>query len=137
MDISSIKISLGALAILVLLTIHAPVTYAQIIHSKHPQEDYQSGYGHGVADAQPCGSHCYAYVWQSPNGFINQTKEWIDGYVTGFCSISGPDTEMDEPEADFDCNKGPSSAGWMVGHTIDGEFTSKFRERNISHSGMK
>ena len=35
---------------------------------------------------------------------IRQTQ-WIDGYVTGFCKISGPNTSMDEHEADFDCNK--------------------------------
>ena len=60
----------------------------------------------------------YIYVWKSPNGFINQTDSWIDGYVTGFCKIAGPDTGMDEDEADFDCNKGPSSAGWMIGPTV-------------------
>ena len=61
---------------------------------------------------------CIAYVWKSPNGFINQTDAWIDGYVTGFCKIAGPDASMDENEADFDCNKGPSSAGWMIGTTV-------------------
>ena len=25
---------------------------------------------------------------------------------------------MDEDEADIDCNKGPSSAGWMIGFTV-------------------
>ena len=30
------------------------------------------------------------------NGFINQTNDFIDGYVTGFCSIAGPDASMDE-----------------------------------------
>ncbi len=45
--------------------------------------------------------------------------------------LVGPDTEMDEPEADFDCNKGPSSAGWMVGATITGNYTSRFPERNL------
>lgn len=52
------------------------------------------------------------------NGFINQTKEFIDGYVIGFCSIAGPDSSVDEDEADFWCSDGPSSAGWMIGYTI-------------------
>jgi len=82
------KIIFGALAVLVLLTIRSPMTYAQIIHSKHPHEDYQSGYEHGVADASDdCKDPripCIAYVWKSPNGFINQTNDFIDGYVTGF-----------------------------------------------------
>jgi hypothetical protein len=37
------------------LLIGAQSAYAQAIHSKHPQEDYQSGYDHGIADASdPC-----------------------------------------------------------------------------------
>jgi hypothetical protein len=90
--------------------------------SKHPQADFKSGYGHGVADAS---DHCkdpripsIAYVWKSPNGFINQTDSFIDGYVTGFCKVAGVNASMDEDEADFDYNRGPSSAGWMIGFTI-------------------
>jgi hypothetical protein len=30
---------------------------------------------------------------------------------------------MDEPEADFWCKDGPMSAGWMVGATINGNYT--------------
>ena len=119
--------SISAFAIVGLL-IGAPSAYAQIIHSKHPQEGYQSGYDLGAADtSDPCNSdpriecHGPAYVWKSPNGFINQTNDFIDGYVTGFCKIAGPHAMMDEPEADFWCKEGPKSAGWMVGHTIDGE----------------
>lgn len=110
--------------IVVSLLLGAPNVYAQTgaLVSKHPQTDYKSGYDHGVADASDdCKDPripCIAYVWKSPNGFINQTDSWIDGYVTGFCKISGPNTEMDEDEADFDCNKGPSSAGWMIGFTV-------------------
>lgn len=114
--------------------IDAQSVYAQIgaPPSEHPKVDYQLGFKWGVRDAQlKCGPHCNStnvYIWHSPNGFINQTKEFIDGYVTGFCKITGPNSEMDEPEADFDCNKGPSSAGWMIGHTITGTYTSKFNQ---------
>jgi hypothetical protein len=90
----------------VLLMIGAQSAFAQTgaLLSKHPQADFKSGYDHGVADAsEPCN---------------NPPPTWIDGYVTGFCKISGPDTGMDEDEADFDCNKGPSSAGWMIGFTV-------------------
>jgi hypothetical protein len=37
---------------------------------------------------------------------------------------------MDEPEADFWCKDGPKSAGWMVGKTVTGTYTSKFPSRN-------
>ena len=37
---------------------------------------------------------------------------------------------MDEPEADFYCSDGPKSAGWMVGPTINGNYT-KFPSRNL------
>jgi hypothetical protein len=120
------KVLLGALAILVLM-IEAQSAYAQTgaLISKHPQADFKSGYDHGVADAsEPCNNpppntcNRYPYVWQSPNGFINQTDSWIDGYVTGFCKIAGPNASMDEDEADFWCKDGPKSAGWMIGFTI-------------------
>jgi hypothetical protein len=38
---------------------------------------------------------------------------------------------MDEPEADFWCKDGPKSAGWMVGPTINGNYTSKFPSWNL------
>ena len=109
-----------------------------VIHSDHPQADFRSGYDHGISDASdPCNNdpriecHGLAYVWKSPNGFINQTDDFINGYVTGFCKIAGPDTSMDELEADFWCKDGPKSAGWMVGPTINGNYTSKFPSRNL------
>ena len=117
------KIVIGIVAILVLM-IGAQSAYAQMgaLKSKHPVVDYLSGYYYGLCDANDdCKDPritCIAYVWKSPNGFINQTDAFIDGYVSGFCKISGPDTGMDEDEADFDCNKGPSSAGWMIGPTV-------------------
>ena len=33
-----------------------------------------------------------------------------------------------ELEADFWCNDGPDSAGWMIGHTVTGTYTSKFNQ---------
>jgi hypothetical protein len=37
---------------------------------------------------------------------------------------------MDEPEADFWCSDGQYSAGWMVGQTVTGNYTSKFGPAN-------
>src|SRR6185437_8790984 len=109
-------------AIMISLLIGAPSANAQVINSNHPNADFKSGYEHGIADASdPCNDPrvpCLAYVWKSPNGFINQTNDFIDGYVTGFCKIAGPDASMDEPEADFWCKDGPKSAGWMIGRTV-------------------
>ena len=102
------KVVLSAMAtvgILVLMTVGAPAAYAQVIHSKHPQADFKSGYKLGIADASdPCKDPkipCLAYVWKSSNGFINQTNDFIDGYITGFCKVAGPDASMDEPEELF------------------------------------
>jgi hypothetical protein len=101
--------------IIVVLMIGTPSAYAQVIHFEHPQADYQSGFKHGVADASDqCKDPrvpCLAYVWKSPNGFINQTDDFIDGYVTGFCKIAGPDASMEEPEADFWCKDGSKVSG--------------------------
>jgi hypothetical protein len=48
-------------------------------------------------------------VYMGPgHGFINQTKEFTDGYVLGFCSVAGSDASMDEDEATFWCSDGPS-----------------------------
>lgn len=74
----------------------------------HPQADFKSRYDHGIADASdPCNNPrvpCLAYVWKSPNGFINQTNEG---------------------------RSGPKSADWMVGETLTGTYTSKFPSRNL------
>jgi hypothetical protein len=92
--------------------IGAPSAFAYAPSSKHPISDMLPGYDHGVDDAKdPCEPECHIYIWHSPNGFINQSKELIDGYVLGFCSIAGPDASMDEHEADFWCSDGSYSAG--------------------------
>ena len=95
-----------------MMLIIMPSAYDQSVHSDHPQADYKAGYEHGIADASdPCNDPrvpCLAYVWKSPNGFINQTDDFIDGYTTGFCKIAGSDASMDEPEADFWCKQYPN-----------------------------
>jgi len=77
------------IAIIASLMIGAPSAFAYAPSSKHPISDMLPGYDHGVDDAKdPCEPECHIYIWHSPNGFINQTKELIDGYVLGFCSIA-------------------------------------------------
>ena len=89
--------------------IGAPSAFAQLgaPHSKNPQTAFQSGYKWGVHDAKdPCKPDCRnVYVWQPDKTFYFHTKEFIRGYMTGFCSVVGPDSGMDENEASFDCTK--------------------------------
>ena len=52
------------------------------------------------ADQDKCdGNH--DYVAQPDKGFINQTKEFIDGYITAWCSVNPPGSGMDSDEAGF------------------------------------
>ena len=81
------------------------------------KSDMLSGYDHGVNDANKP-EYRDLYIWLSPHGFINQTKEFIDGYVLGYCSIR-PNTGMDEDEADFWCSDGPESACLDVGRSAE------------------
>jgi hypothetical protein len=120
------KIVISVIGIIVLL-IGAPSAFAQSVLSKHPQADYQSGLKWGIHDARDKHN---TYLFRPGNGFINQTDSFIDGYVIGFCSIAGPNASVDEPEGDFFCSDGPKSAGWDVGHAINGVFTSKFPPHN-------
>jgi hypothetical protein len=80
---SEMKAIIGV-AVLVLMAMSvstsAQSAYAQGIHSNHPHADFKSGYDHGISDASlkcrdPIRIPCLAYVWKSPNGFINQTDD--------------------------------------------------------------
>jgi len=124
------KVVFGALAVIILL-IGAQSVFAQTGAplSKHPQAAYKSGFNHGLtdgknscirpgADQDKCdGNH--DYVAQPGKGFINQTKEFINGYITAWCSVNLPGSGMDSDEAAFDCGKGPSSADWLIASSID------------------
>jgi hypothetical protein len=45
---------------------------------------YQSGYEHGIHDAKNSGNW---YILQPGKGFEFHSKEFVRGYVTGYCSI--------------------------------------------------
>ena len=123
------KVIPGALAVVILL-IGAQSAFAQLgaPHSKNPQAAYQSGFNWGIHDAK---DEHNTYLFRPGNGFINQTDSFIDGYIIGYCSVAGPNVSFDEPEGDFSCKDGPKSAGWMVGHTVNGNYTSKYSSRNL------
>jgi hypothetical protein len=101
------KIVIGALAIVVLMTI-AQSTFAQAPLSKHPQADYQSGFEHGVSDGKDSCLHpdgCHWYILGKDKGFAFHTKEFIRGYITGWCTSSPPGGGSDADQARFECGK--------------------------------
>jgi hypothetical protein len=59
------------------------------------------------------------------NGFINQTRQFIEGYINGWCSDpkyaggGGSDAE----QADFNCDDGPNSARWALPGSVDSNNT--------------
>lgn len=71
---------------------------------------YQSGYDHGVSDANSQG---HWYITQPGKGFQFHTSEFVHGYVDGFCSIR-PGMSSDADEAMWDCSRGFSSAAWVT-----------------------
>ncbi|HEY7079698.1 MAG TPA: hypothetical protein VH500_08355 [Nitrososphaeraceae archaeon] len=82
--------------------------------------DYQSGFKHGVADANinTTGSNVdLYYIHQPGKGFADHTTAFVDGYIKGWCSITGPGSGIDVNDdenpptiASFDCDKGLISA---------------------------
>ena len=60
---------------------------------------------------------------QPGKGFINQTMEFIKGYIIGWCTFN-PKSGIDSDEASFDCEKGPDSADSLIPTTANGYWTS-------------
>ena len=92
---------------------------------------YKSGFTHGVNDAyvqgnitcdvNSCTSAAY-YITQPGQGFADHNRNFIDGYIGGFCLITSPtefninDTSgLDTKQASFSCGKGPDSASPLPG----------------------
>ena len=134
------KIVLGVIAVVVLL-IGASVfpmekqqsAYAAELKdaplSKHPRADIIAGLAIGKADAEAGCNYpdgCHMWIFMRGNGFINQTQEFIRGYVHGFCSTpefaggGGSDAE----QADIRCDKGPEAAAWATPGSLDTNNTT-------------
>ena len=65
---------------------------------------YQSGYNHGVGDAQKAAHGLGGNDWQQPGkGFAFHTPEFNRGYVDGFCSIAGSGSGSDANQGTFEC----------------------------------
>ena len=102
------KIVISAVAVLVLMI---------GTQSAFAISDYQSGFNHGVIDGKDSCPHpdgCHWYILQPGKGFADHTWKFVQGYVTGFCSVS-PGTSSDADQATWDCAKGPESASWVSG----------------------
>jgi hypothetical protein len=106
-------------ALLIALMIGAPSVYAETA--------FQSGFKHGVADANhkdpECAPHQFPcprptdYIHQPGKGFAFHTTEFVNGYIKGWCSVMGSgsgidvnDDEIPPTVVSFDCDKGLSSA---------------------------
>lgn len=67
---------------------------------------YQSGYNHGLSDAQKAapglGGNNW-YITQPEKGFAFHTQEFNRGYIDGFCSIAGSGAGSDANQATFNC----------------------------------
>ena len=112
------KMIIGAPAIVLSMMICAPTVYAETA--------YQSGFKHGVADAtadnapdcnDPKVSHPKCkddYIDQPGKGLFFHSKQFVNGYVKGWCSVMGPNAGTERVSAIFDCDKDPSSAGWAT-----------------------
>lgn len=87
----------------------------------HPNQaaiDTNTGFILGAHDGKDkCNPDCQSWIDLPGNGFANKTQEFIRGYIYGYCTnqenINGAGRE-DSYNADFDCDKGPSSASWSV-----------------------
>jgi hypothetical protein len=113
--------------------IGAPNVYAQTIYnatiSKHPEQDILSGLEHGKADASITCEHfykCNNWILMRGHGFINQTQEFIRGYIHGFCSnpefAGGGGSEAEQ--ADFNCDDGPNGVRYALPGSLDDNNTA-------------
>jgi hypothetical protein len=119
-------------AIVICLMIGAPAAYAAQLSdapfSKHPMAHIISGLAIGAQDAKDSCDHpdgCHWWILMRGHGFINQTQEFIRGYVHGFCSE--PENALgggsDAEQADIRCDKGPEAASWATPGTLDSNNT--------------
>ena len=84
-------------ALIPILVLIAPVAYAL--------SPYDSGFSHGVHDGKDSCLHpgCDWYIVHPGKGFAFHTKQFIEGYVDGFCSVSRSGQGSDADQATFIC----------------------------------
>ena len=97
---TKMKVLVSAVAILVLMI--------GATQSAFTMSEFQSGYNHGVKDGQDNCLHpdgCHWYILGKDKGFAFHTKEFISGYIAGWCTSSPPGGGSDADQARFECGK--------------------------------
>jgi hypothetical protein len=80
--------------------IGAPLVYADT-----------AGFEHGVSDAQTKHTRDW-YIPQPGNGVAFHSKQFVEDYIRGFCSISSQES-TDAEQVSWDCSQGPTSGSWV------------------------
>ena len=94
------KTIIAGLAILIMLGAVTPSAFALTA--------YQSGFQHGVSDGKDSCLHpdgCHWYILQPGKGFADHSKEFIRGYINGWCLSSPPGGGADADQASFECGQ--------------------------------
>jgi hypothetical protein len=118
------KMILSTIAIVVLVTslgatllIGAQAVYATPTPRQQLKMVYETGLSVGKSDARQQDTTKWQ-ILQYEMGFQFMPKEFIKGYVIGFCSVA-PHTSSDDYRASWDCDKGPDSASWVEDPAAD------------------
>jgi hypothetical protein len=72
------------------------------------KSDYQSGFNHGISDVKDSCTHtdgCHWYVLGKGKGFAFHSKEFIRGYIAGWCLHVPVGGGSDADQARFECGK--------------------------------
>ena len=104
----------------VVLMIGAPNVFAT--------SEFWSGFQHGGSDGYDKCQHpdgCHWYILQPGKGFKFHTREFVIGYVTGWCSVPGNEKSgSDSVVASWDCRLGPTSGTYVICGTAIGRDCS-------------
>ncbi len=98
--------------------------------SKHPMADVISGLAIGAQDAKAGCNYpdvCHWWILMRGHGFIDQTQEFIEGYVHGFCGMpenargGGSDAEQADIKS---CDDEPKGVRWAEPGSLDDNNTT-------------
>jgi len=111
---------LASYATIAVLTIGAQSAFAI--------SDFESGFQHGGADGYDKCQHpdgCHWYILQPGKSFKFHSREFVIGYVTGWCSVPGNENSgSDSVVASWDCRLGPTSGTYVVCGNVIGKDCS-------------
>ena len=104
-------ITIAIIAVLVASLVATQAMTPSVYAVVTPRATYESGLRMGQEDAHKQDTSQW-YILQYQQGFQFHSKLFIQGYITGFCSVL-PHTSSDDYRASWDCDKGPDSASWV------------------------